>query len=304
MSVLSVVLEHMSEELIVHVFTFLTPSAIVKTMQLSKEWKRISSSDRIWRSLCEQRWHLPQRMMRPSRYGVHTYFGLFRQLQASHQRPQGLYSTHDKPTWGHSLNEGVETWLALGHRADCKTIPINGKRYIQLRVIVQNLSAAEVLVDASAIQVHYKNGTKTTAMARNPSPGATPAMEPKILAWNGRVGGDIADGHLLLRFFEFTVLSIYVECEMGCTFEADFLERAFAVWVPMMRRGHCSDLSRCRCALIPDHYHHFGTIMNIVDESIIWSRYSEFAGGFMVLNCKDRLISVSSHAALPARYLV
>ncbi|KAH9073789.1 hypothetical protein Ae201684P_003292 [Aphanomyces euteiches] len=78
---------------------------------------------------------------------------------------------------------------------------------------------------------------------------------------------------------------------------------ASSVWVPMKRRGDCTDLSRCRCMLIPDHYHHFGLHVSVVDESVIWNRYTECNRGFMVLNAKDRLRETNSHD-LPMRYLI
>ncbi|KDO23988.1 hypothetical protein SPRG_10685 [Saprolegnia parasitica CBS 223.65] len=303
------ILVNMSEELILLVFGYLTPASILTTMQLSKEWRDICRSDRLWLPLVRRRWQLPPRMIKLHRYGVHSYLGLYRHLQISEQKPYGLYSTADKPTWGHSYNGGVETWLTLGHRADCKTLPIGAKTYVQLRVVIQNLSSSHVHIDAAAIQVHYKDGSKRSAVARHPMAHAMLRMEPRVLASNGvasALEASMVEGRAVLRFMDYCVVGLYVECDDGCVFESDFLEHAFAVWVPMKRRGHCNDLSRCRCALIPDHYHHFGSILSIVDESIIWSRYSEFAGGFMVLNCKDRRhVGAAGHGSpLPTRYLL
>ncbi|CAK4067618.1 unnamed protein product [Aphanomyces euteiches] len=298
-------LVYMSEELIVMVFSYLTPAAIVKTRELSKAWAVVSTMDRIWKPLCVTRWQLFQpRLLRLTRYGVHSYTGLYRHLDGAKQKPNGAYSNQDKLTWGHARHDGVEAWLTLGHRSDCRTIRVHSKSYIQLRVVVQNLSAPVVWVDMAAIQVHFKNGPIVPVIGVDSRLHPQIDMTPRVLAWNGQATSESATclSSPSLRFLDFVVLGVYVECN-ECDFEADFLERASSVWVPMKRRGDCTDLSRCRCMLIPDHYHHFGLHVSVVDESVIWNRYTECNRGFMVLNAKDRLRETNSHD-LPMRYLI
>ncbi|KAF0745986.1 hypothetical protein AaE_008310 [Aphanomyces astaci] len=172
-------LVHMSDELILLVFSFLTPASILKTRQLSKAWAVVSTMDRIWQPFCVARWRMQPRLLRLTRYGVHSYLGLYRHLQLAGQKPHGVYTTPDKLSWGHSRRHGVESWyapcirswldkfmtqpsvvvrLTLGHRSDCKTVRVAGRSFVQLRVVVQNLSPSVVLVNLTDINVHFKNG--------------------------------------------------------------------------------------------------------------------------------------------------
>ncbi|ETV99089.1 hypothetical protein, variant 2 [Aphanomyces invadans] len=258
--------------------------------------------DRIWLPYCMARWRMPPRLLRLTRHGVHSYVGLYRHLQVAGQKPHGAYTMPDKLTWGHSRRDGVESWLTVGHRSDCKTIRAAGTNFIQLRVVVQNLSPGVVLVALADINVHFKNGPVVSVV----QPTATAAsidMTPRILAWNGHaVDAPGSPRSCQLSFLEFVVVGVYVECD-ECEFEVDFLERALSVWVPMKRRGDCVDLARCRCMLLPDQYHHFGHHIPLVDEAVIWNRYTQCSRGFMVLNSKDRLTSPHEHT-LPSRYLI
>ncbi|KAF0720683.1 Aste57867_108 [Aphanomyces stellatus] len=298
------VLVHMSEDLILHVFSYLTPASILKTRQLSKAWAVVSTMDCIWQPFCQQRWRLPPRLMKLTRHGVHSYLGLYCHLQGVAQTPLGTYTTHDKLTWGHSRHHGVETWLTLGHRSDCKLVRVGPTPYIHLRVIVQNLASSVVLLDPCQIRVHFKNGPIVVVAS---DAMMLPAMRPRVVAWNGAATAETLS--CSLAFLDFAVVSVYVPCDDACEFEADFLERAASVWIPMKRRrgdahgnkDSCADLSRCRCMLIPDHHHHFGQHVPVVDESVVWSRYTQLGRGFMVLTCKDKLKSADH---LPPRYLI
>ncbi|RHY05503.1 hypothetical protein DYB36_008287 [Aphanomyces astaci] len=244
-------LVHMSDELILLVFSFLTPASILKTRQLSKAWAVVSTMDRIWQPFCVARWRMQPRLLRLTRYGVHSYLGLYRHLQLAGQKPHGVYTTPDKLSWGHSRRHGVESWLTLGHRSDCKTVRVAGRSFVQLRVVVQNLSPSVVLVNLTDINVHFKNGP------------VVPVVHT-------------------IRF-------------LAC------VTAALSVWIPMKRHGDCIDLARCRCMLLPDQYHHFGLHIPLVDEAVIWNRYTQCSRGFMVLNAKDRLTAPHD---LPARYLI
>ncbi|RHY94584.1 hypothetical protein DYB31_007907 [Aphanomyces astaci] len=309
-------LVHMSDELILLVFSFLTPASILKTRQLSKAWAVVSTMDRIWQPFCVARWRMQPRLLRLTRYGVHSYLGLYRHLQLAGQKPHGVYTTPDKLSWGHSRRHGVESWLTLGHRSDCKTVRVAGRSFVQLRVVVQNLSPSVVLVNLTDINVHFKNGPVVHDVAATTPPILD--MKPRILAWNGHAVDPSTTplASCPLSFLEFVVVGVYVACD-DCDFEVDFLERycsartidccqpmgirALSVWIPMMRRGDCIDLARCRCMLLPDQYHHFGLHIPLVDEAVIWNRYTQCSRGFMVLNAKDRLTAPHD---LPARYLI
>lgn len=67
-----------------------------------------------------------------------------------------------------------------------------------------------------------------------------------------------------------------------------------ALWLPARRTGRCSDLTTCRCALIPDSYHRGSIRVPIVDESVIWRHYTSISGRFMVCACATRYWSGSS----------
>ncbi|ETV99088.1 hypothetical protein, variant 1 [Aphanomyces invadans] len=182
-------LVHMSDELIVLVFSFLTPASILKARQLSKAWAVVSTMDRIWLPYCMARWRMPPRLLRLTRHGVHSYVGLYRHLQVAGQKPHGAYTMPDKLTWGHSRRDGVESWLTVGHRSDCKTIRAAGTNFIQLRVVVQNLSPGVVLVALADINVHFKNGP-VVSVVRSAIEICTDRRAghpaPPSLAYNGR----------------------------------------------------------------------------------------------------------------------
>ncbi|TYZ68202.1 hypothetical protein PybrP1_012978 [[Pythium] brassicae (nom. inval.)] len=290
------------DDVVEHVIGFLTPDDLLAVIRVNAYWRLVGQRDATWRAFIAARWRVerPERLQRAC--GTESLYELYRYLDRNRYLPRGRYTTKQQIIWGRSRQEGADVWLTVAHRPDCRVLAAGATAFIQLRVAIQNLREQPLAVDLGDIRVRMKNGYMGKVLGADATGAGHATLAPKLLAFNGSselaaVRSRDALHSVSLAMFDFAVVSVNVECH-ACEFEAEFLEGCSALWLPVRRIGRCSDLTTCRCALIPDSYHRGSIRVPIVDESVVWRHYTSISGRFMVLDCRSSWDDFTSDASM------
>lgn len=276
-------IELINDDVIEYVTEFLSPRDILTAMRVNGYWEQICKRDSIWLRFCVRRWNLdaPQEIRKAC--GTEDFYELFDYLDRNGLVPQGKFTSKHQLIWGKNCQQGTDVWITVAHRSDCRLlVGPRASSYIQLRLVVQNLEHTPLTVDFQDMRVDWKDSQQGLVLGIGRF--GPPSLAPRLVAFNGDdTTVSLVNHQLKLEFFDFAVVTVNVDCD-DCEFEADFLERCSAVWLPIRRPGPCTSLNTCRCGLIPDNYHHGSVRVPIVDESVIWKHYKPVSGRFMVLD--------------------
>ncbi|CAM9626753.1 unnamed protein product [Chrysoparadoxa australica] len=281
---------------------FMGPKTLATSTMVCRRWLIAFAGNSLWFNLAVRRWGFNSRYRPPTLYGSTTWKGAFSNMAWRQRLPRGKYTRNKVIVFGKGRVRNVDMWVMIAHANNCSTkraIFVGGERKveqcIELRVVVQNVEADEVLIRPEEIQVLRKPscaGWETAGGTRYPrfvlhskgEGGASMDDEhkfeqldtcdfPRILARNGEATSELVEDLegkcCVLRPLGHVVISILVRCP-GCDFETDFLCQSQCVRVPVtVRNGSSTSESLVRAAFM--------------DEKYLSEHFNRLPGGCMVL---------------------
>ncbi|GLD94597.1 hypothetical protein PINS_up003208 [Pythium insidiosum] len=211
-------------------------------MHVNDLWRSVCRQSEVWRWFCTTRWKIEPVRDLLQLCGTEDICELYLYLDRNGLLPRGKYTMKHQLIWGKTRQEDTDVWLTIAHRPDCRLLTIQSRAFIQLRLVIQNLDHKPLTVDFKEMLIDWKDGVQSHILGSSASTVSL-RQTPRLVAWNGlERDSTIDDLKLQLNWFDHAVVSINVECD-DCEFEADFLERCSAIWLPIRRLGPCKNLS-------------------------------------------------------------
>ncbi|KAF0689520.1 Aste57867_19023 [Aphanomyces stellatus] len=218
-----------------HLLRHFDASTLAQLMQVSTEWRKFVCDPKqsyLWEALIDARWHIPR--MDIARVAAGPMRQKWSTLHRLMHLPHGAYTDAATDDIGASStvvakgrSQGIDVWGVLARRSNSRTTrsvwrdgSVSVMQVVELRLVVQNMSASPVVVALSSVAVwpfHVLDASYGTL------------FEPRWIALNGAKSVS-ADKQVILKHMDFGVVSVYVSCPQ-VEFEEHFLARARAIQV-------------------------------------------------------------------------